>query len=199
MQHQFRASCRIVAPVVALTGSVFAGMVLAAVLAGCTGLPTDYDRPDSTAIVDTVDTRIGRAVAPLLSERTGESGFFPLANGLDAFVARLAMAETAERSIDVQYYLFHDDVTGRLLAAYLMKAADRGVRVRLLLDDMDMGGRDAALAAIAQHPNIDIRLFNPFPSRGMRYLNFVSHFGTVTRRMHNKSFTVDNQATVVGR
>ena len=175
-----------------------AGTVLAFILGGCAALPTEYPRLDTIAISDTDDTRIGQGVAALVLDHFGESGFFPLANGLDAFVARLAMAEAADRTLDVQYYLFHDDATGRLLAGYLMKAADRGVRVRLLLDDMDMGGRDAGLSAIAQHPNIEIRLFNPFPSRGMRYLNFVSHFGTVTRRMHNKSFTVDNQVTIVG-
>lgn len=137
-------------------------------------------------------------MAPLLAEHPGKSGFLPLSNGLDAFVARLALADTAERTLDVQYYLFHDDATGRLFAAYLLQAADRGVRVRLLLDDMDTGGRDAGLVAIAHHPNIDIRLFNPFPSRTMRFVNFVLHFGTVTRRMHNKSFTADNLVTIVG-
>jgi putative cardiolipin synthase len=171
---------------------------LALVLAGCSTPPRDHDRVRSEAVQATEDTRLGRSIDALSVGQAGNSGFFPLANGLDAFVARLALAETAERSIDVQYYLFHDDVTGRLLAGYLLRAADRGVRVRVLIDDMDMAGRDARLAAVAQHPNIDIRLFNPFPSRSMRVLNFVTHFGTVTRRMHNKSFTVDNQATIVG-
>ena len=171
---------------------------LAVFLGGCAGLPTDYPRPRSEAIHDTDDTRIGREVAPLLVAQPGKSGFFTLGNGLDAFVARLALAEAADRTLDVQYYLFHDDVTGRLLAGHLLRAADRGVRVRLLLDDMDMGGKDAGLATVSQHPNIEIRLFNPFPSRGMRLLNFLTHFGTVTRRMHNKSFTVDNQLAIVG-
>jgi putative cardiolipin synthase len=171
---------------------------LAVFLGGCAGLPTDYPRQHSDALHNTDDTRIGREVAPLLVERPGKSGFFTLGNGLDAFVARLALAEAADRTLDVQYYLFHDDVTGRLLAGHLLQAADRGVRVRLLLDDMDMEGKDAGLAAISQHPNIEIRLFNPFPSRGMRLMNFLTHFGTVTRRMHNKSFTVDNQLAIVG-
>lgn len=173
-------------------------VLLASVMGGCAALPTDYTRPRSEAMHDTDNTRIGRGVAPLVSQHPGNSGFFPLGNGLDAFVARLALAETADRTLDVQYYLFHDDATGRLLAGHLLRAADRGVRVRLLLDDMDMGGRDAGLAAVSQHPNIEIRLFNPFPSRGMRLLNFLTHFGTVTRRMHNKSFTVDNQVAIVG-
>jgi putative cardiolipin synthase len=171
---------------------------LAIFLSGCAGLPTDYPRQRSEALHNTDDTRIGREVSPLLVAHPGKSGFFTLGNGLDAFVARLALAKAADQTLDVQYYLFHDDLTGRLLAGHLLQAAERGVRVRLLLDDMDMGGKDAGLAAVAQHPNIEIRLFNPFPSRGMRVLNFLTHFGTVTRRMHNKSFTVDNQLAIVG-
>ena len=167
-------------------------------IGGCATLDSDYQGLPSTAPIDTEDTRLGRGIVPQLAEHPGKSGFLPLGNGLDAFVARLALAEAAERTLDVQYYLFHNDATGRLLAAYLMQAADRGVRVRLLLDDMDTGGRDAGLAAVASHPNVEVRLFNPFPSRSMRFLNFLSHFGTVTRRMHNKSFTADNQVTIVG-
>jgi putative cardiolipin synthase len=165
---------------------------------GCASLPTDYPRTVSKALSQTDDTQLGRSLEPLVQSQAGQSGVHPLGNGVDAFVARLALARVAERSLDVQYYLFHNDTTGLLLAGHLLQAADRGVRVRLLLDDMDMGGRDAGLAAIDQHPNIEIRLFNPFPSRSLRVINFLTHFGTVTRRMHNKSFTVDNQATIVG-
>jgi len=167
-------------------------------LAGCASLPTDYPQPVSRALSDTDDTLLGRAIQPGVRSHPGQSGVHPLGNGVDAYVARLALARVAERSLDVQYYLFHRDKTGFLLAGHLLQAADRGVRVRLLLDDMDMGGRDAGLAAIDQHPNIEIRLFNPFPSRGLRVMDFLTHFGTVTRRMHNKSFTADNQATIVG-
>jgi len=160
-------------------------------------LPTDARRLPSEALSDPEQTRLGQSLAPLLAEHPGEPGFLPLGNGIDAFVARLALADTAERTLDVQCYLFHDDATGRLFAAYLLQAADCGVRVRLLLDDMDTGGRDAGLVAVAHHPNIEIRLFNPFPSRTMRFVNFVSHFGTVIRRMHNKSFMADNLVSVV--
>jgi putative cardiolipin synthase len=168
------------------------------VLTACSHLPDNNCREASTALAATADTRLGRPLAPLLREHPGLSAFHPLGNGLDAFVARLAFAEYADRSIDVQYYLFHDDLSGRSLTAYLLEAADRGVRVRVLLDDMDMNGRDAGLASIALHPNIEIRLFNPFPSRSLRYVNFFTHFGTVTRRMHNKAFIVDNQVAIVG-
>ena len=177
--------------------TVAAGAV-ALLLAACSELPTNYPRAVSTRLEVTGATRIGRALAPLLGEAPDTSAFHPLGNGLDAFVARLAFAEAAERSIDVQYYLFHDDLSGRALTAYLLSAADRGVRVRVLLDDMDMNGRDAGLASIALHPNMEIRLFNPFPSRSLRHLNFITHFGTVTRRMHNKAFIVDNQVAIVG-
>ncbi len=178
--------------------AVASGVLATALGAGCSQLPTQVDRPVSVAMRDTGDTRLGRAVTGLRADKSSQSAFFPLGNGLDAFVARLALAVAAERSIDLQTYLFHDDDTGRQLAGHLMQAADRGVRVRILIDDMDLAGRDAGLAALAAHPNISIRLFNPFPSRRMRTLDFLTHFGTVTRRMHNKSFTADNQATIVG-
>ena len=182
----------------ALVRNLALGLIFFSLIGGCASLPSDYPRSHSKAMQDTDHTRLGRAIAPRVAENPSVSGFYPLGNGIDAFVARLAFAQAAQRTLDVQYYLFHNDATGLLLAAYLVDAADRGVRVRLLLDDMDMGGRDAGLAAIAQHPNIEIRLFNPFPSRTMRYLNFLSHFGMVTRRMHNKSFIADNQVAIVG-
>jgi putative cardiolipin synthase len=169
-----------------------------ALIAACARLPTDYPKAMSSTISDTAETRLGRAIDAELAKHPGVSAFRPLGSGLDAFVARLAFTEVAEKGIDLQYYLFHDDQAGRALMAYLLAAADRGVRVRLLLDDMDTGGRDEGLAALALHPNIAIRLFNPFPSRSLRYLNFFTHFGTVTRRMHNKAFIVDNQVAIVG-
>lgn len=173
-------------------------VLLATILTACSGLPANEGQEPSEAVTATADTRLGKPIEALLSEHVGLSAFHPLGNGLDAFVARLAFTEFADKSIDVQYYLFHDDLSGRALAAYLLQAADRGVRVRLLLDDMDMNGRDEGLAAIDLHPNIEIRLFNPFPSRTLRHLNFITHFGTVTRRMHNKAFIVDNQVAIVG-
>lgn len=172
--------------------------IVAGLLHGCASVPVDYPRQASTALVDTDDTPIGIGLAPVLDSHPDQTGVYPLSDGLDAYVARLALAKAAAKTLDVQYYLFHKDDTGRLLAAHLLEAADRGVRVRVLLDDMDMGGRDATLAALDLHPNLEIRLFNPFPSRSLRVIDFLTHFGKVTRRMHNKSFTVDNQATIVG-
>ena len=165
---------------------------------GCATLPENVDRPPSQAFTDTLDTAIGRAVAEASAEHPGQSGFFLLENGRDAFVARAVLARFAERSIDVQYYLYHDDLVGRLFTDQLVQAADRGVRVRLLVDDMDMGGRDLAAAVLDAHPHIEVRIFNPFSRNVGRTSQFITRLGSVTRRMHNKSFTVDNQATILG-
>ncbi|MEO5733962.1 MAG: phospholipase D family protein [Rubrivivax sp.] len=110
----------------------------------------------------------------------------------------MLLAEAAERSLDVQYYTWHDDLTGTLLMHALKQAADRGVRVRLLLDDNNTAGLDPGLAALDSHANIQVRLFNPFMQRDWRWLGFLTDFSRLNRRMHNKSFTADNQATIVG-
>jgi len=121
-----------------------------------------------------------------------------LANARDAFAARALLAKAAERSLDVQYYIWHKDLTGSLLFEALRKAADRGVRIRLLLDDNNTSGLDTALAGLDSHPNIEVRLFNPFVIRWSRAIGYVTDFFRLNRRMHNKSFTADNQATIVG-
>lgn len=121
-----------------------------------------------------------------------------LADGLEAFVARASLARKARYTIDAQYYLLHDDLTGRLFVHELLAAADRGVKVRLLLDDMDLDGRDRTLATITAHPNVEVRIFNPFGRNLSRNLQLATRFGSVTRRMHNKSFTIDGAATILG-
>jgi len=185
------------------TLSVFIKTSLTALLAllvigGCATLPRGFEKPTSYALNNTDDTELGRMRRAEMEAHPGQSGFLMLASGLDSFVARAALAHAAERSIDAQYYLFHDDLTGHLLIYQLLKAADRGVRVRLLVDDMDMGGRDLDAAVLDSHPNMEVRLFNPFARNTSRILQLVTRFGSVTRRMHNKSYTVDNQATIIG-
>ena len=167
-------------------------------IGGCATLPKDFDRPESYAYTDTDDTSFGKARRDEMLAHPGQSGFLLLGSGLDAFVARALLAHGAERSIDAQYYLYHDDLTGRLFTDVLLKAADRGVRVRLLVDDMDLEGRDLGAAVMDSHPNIEVRIFNPFSRNTGRIIQFVTRLGSVTRRMHNKSFTVDNQATILG-
>ena len=115
-----------------------------------------------------------------------------------AFAARALLAEASERTLDVQYYIWHDDITGRLLFDSLRGAAERGVRVRLLLDDINTAGLDGVLAALDAHPRIEVRLFNPFAQRHWRWLGYLTDFDRLNRRMHNKSFTADNQVTIVG-
>jgi putative cardiolipin synthase len=167
-------------------------------LAGCGSLPSLEARSVSTAFTDTESTRIGRAVTPLAARHPGMSGVHPLLDSLDAFAARMLLARAADRSLDVQYYIWHDDLSGRLLLQELHEAAARGVRVRLLLDDNGIAGLDVTLAALDAHPNIEVRLFNPFPSRTLRWTGYLTDFSRLNRRMHNKSFTADNQASIVG-
>jgi putative cardiolipin synthase len=167
-------------------------------LAACISLPTDYPRIESRALTDTGGTSLGRTAANHLAGQSAPSGVRLLDRGLDAFVARLALAEVAERSLDVQYYIWHDDTTGRLLTAALLRAADRGVRVRVIIDDIGTAPDDERMLLLEAHPNIEVRLFNPVATRSLRMLGMAFSFERSNRRMHNKLFTADNQATIVG-
>lgn len=168
-------------------------------LTGCT-LPSLEDRTSSSVLraSDTENTALGRAIAPRVQAHPGKSGITALADAHDAFAARTLLARAAQKSLDVQYYIWRGDITGTLLLEELRAAADRGVRVRLLLDDNGTNGLDKTLAALDSHPNIEIRLFNPFIVRWPKSVGFVTDFMRANRRMHNKSFTADNQATIVG-
>ena len=172
--------------------------VLVTALAGCGALPALEGRPDTRALEDTATTPLGRATASPALAHPGQTGVLALPEGREAFATRMLLAEAAERSLDVQYYIWHPDLTGTLLLQALRQAADRGVRVRLLLDDNNTQGLDDTLAALDTHANIEVRLFNPFPQRQWRWLGYLTDFGRLNRRMHNKSFTADNQATVMG-
>ncbi|MCK5479546.1 MAG: phospholipase D family protein, partial [Gammaproteobacteria bacterium] len=173
-------------------------LALLLLLSGCASLPENVNRSVSLALQDTDDTAIAHYLAAELASHPGQSGFHLLDDGLDAFVARAALAQAAERSLDVQYYLYHADLTGRLLSSKLIAAADRGVRVRILLDDMGLSGQDNNLLLADSHPNIELRIFNPFTRNRWRAGQFITRMGEVSRRMHNKSFTADNQLTIVG-
>ena len=171
---------------------------LLCLLAACGTLPLLEQRSESHAYADTAGTRLGRVIAPLAAAHPGQSGIHPLLDARDAFAARVHLAQAAERSLDVQYYIWHRDMTGTLLFDALRAAAERGVRVRLLLDDNNTGGLDATLAALDSHPGIEVRLFNPLALRSWRWLNYLTDFSRANRRMHNKSFTADNQVTIIG-
>jgi putative cardiolipin synthase len=177
-----------------------AALALALFAAGCATMPKDYPREASAALDTPQETRLGREVAAGLQEHPGLSGLYLLGSGMDAFVSRMALAETAERTLDIQYYIFHDDLTGRLILDRLMQAADRGVRVRLLIDDLGTSKHDDIVAAISAHPNIDVRLFNPSAGRSglSRVASEGAEFSRINHRMHNKMFVADNVAGVAG-
>ncbi len=168
--------------------------------AGCATIDYDYPRTESYFLPDTSDTYLGKEIEPDVAQYPpDQSGFYPINDGVEALAARLLMAQRAEKSIDVQYYLIKNDIVGRAFIYVLLLAADNGVRVRLLLDDMFTSGYDVGMAALHSHPNFEIRVFNPF-HRGAagRAKSAVTGFGRINRRMHNKSFTVDNQITIIG-
>ena len=171
-----------------------------AALAGCASIDFDYPRSESYALTDTGDTFAGKQAAEASRDRPeDQSGFYPLSDGIDALAARILLAERAEKSIDVQYYLIKDDIVGRAFIRSLLRAADRGVRVRLLLDDMFTSGYDVGLAALYSHPNFEIRIYNPFyRGTGGKVQSVLDGFARINRRMHNKSFTIDNQITIIG-
>jgi putative cardiolipin synthase len=167
-------------------------------LAGCVSVPKDYPRTQSTALKDNTSTSIGRNVAKAAARHPGESGFAIIRYGRQAFTNRIAMSQLAEKTLDLQYYIWEPDATGRILAEQLVRAANRGVRVRVLLDDMSFKGRDAMIAALDAHPNIEIRMFNPFAYRGARGLDFITDFKRVNHRMHNKLMVMDNALAIIG-
>ncbi|MFH1985206.1 MAG: phospholipase D family protein [Pseudomonadota bacterium] len=179
-----------------LTASVIGCCLLLTI--HCSGLPKDSNRQPSFAIRDGQETTLGRKFASQLVAHEGQSGVFLLGNGLDAFVGRAVLASYAERSINVQYYMFHQDTVGQLLIDQLIKAADRGVRVRMLIDDIYGSDADGVWTALDAHPKIEVRLFNPFVRGAYKDLQWITRFRDVNYRMHSKSLTFDNQAAIVG-
>ncbi|TWG55069.1 phospholipase D family protein [Aminobacter sp. J44] len=146
-------------------------------------------------------TELDRAITPLLEAHEGQSGLAPVSGNLDAFAVRALSARAAGRSLDLMYYTWKGDLTGRLLMQEVVSAADRGVRVRLLIDDINTRGLDLAYRALDTHPNIAVRLFNPSRARhgGLRRgIEMVLRFFSVTRRMHNKAWIVDGRIAIVG-
>ncbi len=168
------------------------------ILSGCATVSFDTPKKYSEVMTNTADTSLGRDVARWLHEHNGLSGFYPLSQGMDALGVRLRLAERAESSIDLQYFLMKNDTAGAVLIKSLLKAADRGVRVRFLLDDIFTKTPDRTLLLLNQHEYIEVRVFNPISRSGIWGLNFLTSFKQANRRMHNKSFTVDNQVSVVG-
>ena len=183
---------------------VLLGIGLVSLLAGCASLPpgSDYPKTTSSALTRSEQTRLGLQMAASKAAHPGTSGFQLLPVGIDSFLLRMEMAEAAARTLDVQYFLIQSDDTGQLLIQALLKAADRGVRLRVLLDDAGSFGRDAQIRTLAGYPNVELRLFNPFAYRGnVEFVHVAEYLGDATRlnyRMHNKLFVVDNEIGIVG-
>ena len=175
-----------------------------ALLSGCAALPpgSDFPKSASTAFAHPEQTALGQKMAPAARAHPGLSGFHILTRGEDGFLTRAQMIARAERSIDLQYFIFRNDDTGQLLAQALLDAADRGVHIRILIDDGETEDGDEQLAALQAHPNIELRIFNPFRYRGhsdsIRFAEFAFNRNRLDYRMHNKLFVVDNAIALVG-
>ncbi len=172
-----------------------------AVLATAHGMfrpPSLEGRTITQAIEASPSTALGRLALTPASQRNGGSGVIPLLDGPDAFAARVALIRAAEIALDVQYYIWQRDATGLIVLDELRKAAVRGVRVRLLLDDNGINGLDNDLAALDALPDVEVRLFNPFILRTLKPLGYAFDFVRLNRRMHNKSLTADGAISILG-
>lgn len=171
-------------------------------LAGCAGLPEHVERQPSRTFDQPEETSLGRAMDVRTQSRSGKSGFVLLDTGRQAFTHRASLIDAAERAIDAQYYIWNADESGRALAARVLAAADRGVRVRVLLDDFGIGTKDDVLYALDTHPNVEIRLYNPLPPqmrKGIRrWLGLIAEMDRLAPRMHNKLLFVDASVAVAG-
>ena len=191
-------------------GAACLAAAIAIALAACSALPPSATLPpgayatrsESFALANPGETNLGQQLEPSAREHPGMSGFRLIPSGTGCFHARVEMAARAERTLDVQYFAIQSDDTGQLVIAALLDAADRGVRVRILLDDSNAVGRDAEIGALAAHPNIELRVFNPFTYRGplefLRSAEFALNEARLTYRMHNKLLVVDNELALIG-
>ena len=186
-------------------------------LVGCQSLPKQPHLPESQALSARVDALyqpknsqdnetsitsnidLVAAVSEQNDIHPELSGYHPIVTGANAFASRSILTDMATRNIDAQYYIWHNDQAGQLLLRDLWKAAERGVLVRLLLDDFNNNATfDQHLLRFASHPNIAVRIINPLMHRKFQTLNYVTGLPRINRRMHNKSMTFDKQITIIG-
>lgn len=195
-------------------------LLVIAILAGCQSLPTTPHLPKSVALSQAIanpqpppfaliepipkktirkQQTLAQAIDAQTKQHPNLSGYLPISTGADAFATRSILADLANHTIDAQYYIWHDDEAGQLMLKDLWEAAERGVKVRLLLDDMN-GSRslDRLLINLAQHPNIAVRLVNPFLYRNARPINYLANPARINRRMHNKSMLYDGKLAIIG-
>lgn len=171
-------------------------------LAGCAGAQTEIGRQPSYRLAEPEETSLGQTAHSASLAHPNKSGHVVLDFGRRAFNARVALAVSAERTLDAQYYIWNGDLTGKIMAAQVVAAADRGVRVRLLVDDYGIGEKDKQMLALDVHKNIEVRVYNPFNAgfrSGLRkWGNFVLGFARLNRRMHSKTFIADNSIVITG-
>lgn len=188
-------------------GKVSGLLSFTALLSACQTLPTTPHLPKSERLTQQLHTidpitpnyRLIEVISEDNSRHPNLSGYFPIITGADAFATRSILTTLASTTIDVQYYIWHDDEAGQLMLKDLYDAANRGVKVRLLLDDLNTNKHlDQQLLAFAQHPNVAVRLMNPKSQRKLPALNYVTSLPRFQRRMHNKSMTFDQQISIIG-
>jgi cardiolipin synthase C len=173
-------------------------------LAGCATVPPgrDYPHPVSSALADPEKTAFGARFESLSQAHSGASAFHILTAGVDGLLTRIQMIERAEKTLDLQYFIFRGDMTGQLIVDALTHAAARGVAIRLLVDDGDTTALDDRVLALRSQPGIDVRVFNPFRYRGhnpvLRALEFTFNSKRLDYRMHNKLLVVDNTLALIG-
>src|SRR5271168_2923339 len=183
---------------------VVLAVTMAVLLGACSSVPARFSAPKSTSVAleHPEDTRLGAQFDSAARQRDGDSAFRIISVGVDGFLARVQMIDAAEKTLDLQYFIFRGDETGRLLTDALIRAADRGVRVRVLVDDGDTVAGDEQISALDAHPNIEIRVFNPFDYRGhsrlRRTIEFLFNSSRLDYRMHNKLLIVDNTVALIG-
>lgn len=179
-------------------------LLIVAFLSGCAGLPpgSDFPRTTSSAYAHPEQTRLGRQFENASREHDGHSGFRIIPVGADGFLTRMQMINAAERTLDLQYFIFRGDETGQQLTSAVLHAADRGVRVRVLVDDGETVGGDEQISKLESHPSVEIRIFNPFVYRGsvmlFRATEFLFNASRLDYRMHNKLLVVDNAVALIG-
>ena len=175
--------------------------VLCLFVSACVGLPQHVAKSRSEALPNPESTALGRLLA---SEESNKnlSGIHLLASGDEALADLIALADHAERTLDIQYYIFQQDDSARTLLRHVRRAADRGVRVRLLVDDLNTAGEDRRFMHLGEHANIEMRVFNPFPggrfATWTRFLASATDIRRINHRMHNKLIVADNSLAITG-
>src|SRR5438552_14598470 len=180
-------------------GSALAAALL--ILSGCAGLPRHVDKPRSEALANSAATRLGQLAASGSAGRN-LSGIRLIASGEEALASLIALADHADKTLDIQYYIIHEDDSTLTLLRHVRMAAERGVRVRVLVDDMNTAGEDRRFLHLSRRANIEVRVFNPFPggrsATWTRILASINDLPRINHRMHNKLFVADNAVAITG-